>query len=78
MEFLPQTRNNVVLAALLLARELFKNIQTPEYEKAQRQIDALHKEVGESAFSVLLHMIESQELLIVEMALATDSTELYS
>ncbi len=66
-------RNDVVLASLLLARELFRNVQSLDYDRAQRQIETLREEIGERSFAALLRSVESQELQLVEQALLMDT-----
>lgn len=70
--YFKQQRYDVALASFLLAKVYFERVQSPEYRKAEIQIDSLHEEVGEPRFAELLAKIESRELQIVKLALDSD------
>jgi tetratricopeptide (TPR) repeat protein len=67
--YFKQTRYNVALACILLARGIFEEIQSPDRDKVQGWIDDLHQKVGRKRFATLLSQVEPQAQQIVEQAL---------
>jgi tetratricopeptide (TPR) repeat protein len=74
--FQKRQRRDLTLAAFLLASNIFKEIQSPYHDKVQRQLDALHKELGEQEFAQLRATIEPQALSILEQGLLEASRDL--
>ena len=68
--FFFQQHDDVALAALLLAREAFKEVQSPSYLTVQEWIDALHNQVGEQQFAFMLALVEPHAEQLVEQALS--------
>jgi hypothetical protein len=67
--FFFQQQYDVALAALLLAQEVLKEVQSPKHSDVQEWIDSLRQHVGEQQFVELLAHVEPQAQLIVEQAL---------
>ena len=68
-------RRDPALAAFLLADNIFEDIQSPYRDKVQKQIDALHEELGEQQFAQLRANVESQSLSILEQWLLEASRD---
>lgn len=62
-------RFDIALAYFLLARTIFDEVQSPDRDKAQRQIDDLCQKVGEERFKVLRAKIEPNTFQIIEQSL---------
>jgi hypothetical protein len=60
---------DVALASLLLARDIFEEVQSPNRDAVQNWIDSLREEAGEEQFTTLLAQVEPQASQIVERAL---------
>lgn len=60
---------NTALACLLLAKDIFKEAQSPRRDGIQQWINDLQEEVGEDQFTALLSQVEPQARQIVEQAL---------
>ncbi len=59
----------VALASLLLARDIFEEVQSPNRDSVQSWIDGLRKEIGEKQFAALQAQVEPHASQIVEQAL---------
>ncbi len=59
---------DIALAGFLLARKIFKDVWSSEYEATQRWIETVQKTLGEAAFTDLLGVVELEALKIVEKA----------
>ncbi len=64
-----QGRNDAALACFLLARDIYKEVLSPNHEVVQEWIDDLRKKAGEEGFAALLAKVEPQASSIVEQAL---------
>jgi tetratricopeptide (TPR) repeat protein len=68
--FLAHNDFEIALAFLLLAKNIFKDVQSPDSDTAQRNIDKLHEALGDkNRFTVLVEQVEPQAQHIVELAL---------
>lgn len=61
-------RYDAALASLVLARDIYREIGSPEVFKSDEQIGKLREEVGEEGFSLLLAKVEPRAHQIVEQA----------
>src|SRR6266516_6683412 len=59
----------VALASLLLARNIFRELESPDVFETENYIGKLHEQVGEERFTTLLAQVEPQAQQIVEQAL---------
>ena len=64
-----QDRNDAALACLLLTRDIYQEVLSPNREGVQRWIERLQKKAGEEEFAALLAKVEPQASSIVEQAL---------
>ncbi len=64
-----QQRYNVALACYLLAKEIYKQVQSPSADSVERWIAKLRDRIGEQQFAALLAQVEHHEEQIVEDAL---------
>ncbi len=64
-----QRHYEAALASLLLAKEIFDEVQSPDREKSQKWIDILCRKVGKERFDQLLEKVGSQPGKIVEQEL---------
>ncbi len=67
--YFKQSRYEVSLACLLLARNIFEEVQSPNHDKVQEWIDGLQEKVGKKQFADLLSQVEPQTHQIVEKTL---------
>lgn len=67
-----QGRYDVALACLLLARDIYEEVLSPDREGVQSWIDDLREKVGEQRFTTLLAQVGPQPQQIVERALYED------
>jgi len=67
--YFEQDHYDVALPSLLLARDIFEEVQSPNRDGVQSWIDDLRKKVGEEQFTTLLAQVEPQASQIVERAL---------
>jgi hypothetical protein len=67
--FFQEHRYDIALASLLLARDIFEEIQSPNRDGVGNWIDDLREEIGEEQFATLLARVEPQASQIVEQAL---------
>src|SRR5207248_4928377 len=67
--FLEENCYDTALACLLLAKEVFDKIQSPDHVTIQAEIDALHEKIGDERFSSLLASVEPQAQQIADQAL---------
>jgi len=70
MLFFEQQRYNVALAALLLAKQILDELQSPYRYSAQEWMDAIHREIGEERFVAELAQVEPRAIQVVAQALA--------
>lgn len=68
--FFFQQQDDVALAALLLAWEVLKEVQSPNYINVQEWIDDLREQVGEQQFAVLSAQVKPHAQQLVEQALS--------
>ncbi len=68
MIYLDEHRHDLALAALLLAKDVLNEMQNPDRNKMQRDIDKLRNEIGDEQFEVLLTRIEPQAQQLMEQA----------
>lgn len=64
-----QQQHNVSLAAFLLARKLFEEVQSPYQNNVQSWIDSLRDMVGEQQFAALVVQVEPHAQQVVEQFL---------
>jgi tetratricopeptide (TPR) repeat protein len=64
---------DVALTALLVARFIFEEIQSPIREFTQSMIDTLHEKVGDEQFTIIFAQVEPKASQIVEQALGEES-----
>lgn len=64
-----QGRDDVALACFLYARAIFDELHNPLLTETQNWIEAIHKELGDEQFPVLLSTVEPQAQQIVDQAL---------
>ncbi len=74
--FKQRQQHYIALAAFLLAYHIFEDIQSPYRDKAQRQVDALHEELGEQHFAQLRAHVEPEALSILEQGLLEAARDL--
>lgn len=67
--FLQENRYEQSLASLLLAKQRFEDVQSPDSEKAVKCIEDLYNLVGKDKFHVLLQDVEPRAPQIVEQTL---------
>jgi tetratricopeptide (TPR) repeat protein/transcriptional regulator with XRE-family HTH domain len=67
---------DVALACFLLARKIFKEVQSTRYEGAQWWIETLQKTIGAHAFAELQTQVANRANQIVEQALAVAIKEI--
>lgn len=70
--YFDQIHYDVALAALLVARFIFEEIQSPIREFTQSVIDTLHEKLGDEQFTILFAQVESKASQIVEQALGEE------
>ncbi len=70
MLFFEQQRYNVALAALLLAKQILDELQSPYRYSAQEWMDAIRKEIGEERFVAEVAQVEPRATQVVAQALA--------
>ncbi len=71
--YFDQIRYDLALAALLVSRFIFEEIQSPIRELTQNVIDTMHEKVGDEQFTTLFAQVEPQASQIVEQALGEES-----
>lgn len=64
-----QQHYDSTLAALLLAKRIFNQLQSPYQDSVQTEIETLRKEIGEEQFAVLLTQVEPQAEQLLQQAL---------
>lgn len=67
--YFDQTHYDLALASLLVAKQIFEEIQSPIRELTQSVIDTVHEKIGEDQFAALLAQIEPRASQILEQVL---------
>ncbi len=67
-----QKNYRIALACFLLTKSIFTEAQSPNRGITLSRIEALHKEIGEEQFTILLSKVEPQAYQLVEQALGKE------
>ena len=69
MLYLEQHRNDIALAFILVAKNILHELEHPLLRETQKNIETLHRSIGDEQFTTLLATVEPQAQQIVDQAL---------